>query len=125
MQLFLQAARSAGVPVILDAGGMDAPIPQELLDFVDILSPNETELGRLTGMSTESFEQISQAVAKCHKLVSFGTTKKNILLGVLLYFAGTSLVTCNSQGSNNLWFVEHLLEVRTLIVLLHFVNEFS
>ncbi|GLT57843.1 hypothetical protein SLA2020_307870 [Shorea laevis] len=63
-----KAARSAGVPVILDAGGMDAPIPQELLDFVDILSPNETELGRLTGMPTESFEQISQAVAKCHKL---------------------------------------------------------
>ncbi|GLT25017.1 hypothetical protein SLA2020_001730 [Shorea laevis] len=63
-----KAGRSAGVPVILDAGGMDAPIPQELLDFVDILSPNETELGRLTGMPTESFEQISQAVAKCHKL---------------------------------------------------------
>ncbi|KAH7512750.1 hypothetical protein FEM48_Zijuj12G0123500 [Ziziphus jujuba var. spinosa] len=62
------AARSAGVPVILDAGGVDAPIPQELLNFVDILSPNESELARLTGMPTESFEQISQAVAKCHEM---------------------------------------------------------
>ncbi|XP_010537672.1 PREDICTED: uncharacterized protein LOC104812287 [Tarenaya hassleriana] len=63
-----KAAKKAGVPVILDVGGMDAPIPQELLDSIDILSPNETELARLTGMPTESFEQISQAVAKCHKL---------------------------------------------------------
>uniref|UniRef100_A0A7N0TJL7 Ribokinase n=1 Tax=Kalanchoe fedtschenkoi TaxID=63787 RepID=A0A7N0TJL7_KALFE len=63
-----KAARSAGVPVILDAGGMDAPIPPELLKFVDILSPNETELARLTGMPTESFEQISQAVDKCYEM---------------------------------------------------------
>lgn len=65
-----QAARNAGVPVILDAGGVDAPIPTELLKYVDILSPNETELARLTGMQTDSFEQISQAVVKCHELVS-------------------------------------------------------
>ncbi|XP_024967084.1 uncharacterized protein LOC112506963 [Cynara cardunculus var. scolymus] len=63
-----KAARSAGVPVILDAGGMDSPIPDELLKHVDILSPNESELARLTGMQTESFKQISLAVAKCHKL---------------------------------------------------------
>uniref|UniRef100_A0A5B7BDX3 Ribokinase n=1 Tax=Davidia involucrata TaxID=16924 RepID=A0A5B7BDX3_DAVIN len=68
-----KAARTAGVPVILDAGGVDAPIPPELLSFVDFLSPNESELARLTGMPTESFEQISQAVVKCHKLVSFVT----------------------------------------------------
>ncbi|KAL5564144.1 hypothetical protein UlMin_027308 [Ulmus minor] len=63
-----KAASSAGVPVILDAGGVDAPIPQELLKFVDIFSPNESELGRLTGMPTETFEEISQAVAKCHEM---------------------------------------------------------
>ncbi|KAG8386491.1 hypothetical protein BUALT_Bualt03G0154100 [Buddleja alternifolia] len=62
------AARSACVPVILDAGGVDSPIPQELLNFIDVLSPNETELARLTNMPTESFEQISQAVGKCHKM---------------------------------------------------------
>lgn len=63
-----KAVKKAGVPVILDVGGMDTPIPNELFDSIDILSPNETELSRLTGMPTESFEQISQAVAKCHKL---------------------------------------------------------
>lgn len=74
MFLCIQAARNAGVPVILDAGGMDTPMPQELLDFVDILSPNESELGHLTGMPTESFEEITQAAVKCHKLVSSSST---------------------------------------------------
>ncbi|KAL5151432.1 Ribokinase [Glycine soja] len=63
-----QAARNAGVPVVLDAGGMDGPLPPQLLNFVDILSPNETELARLTGMPTESFEEIAQAALKCHEL---------------------------------------------------------
>ncbi|CAL4948289.1 unnamed protein product [Urochloa decumbens] len=63
-----QAAKSAGVPVIMDAGGMDAPVPGELLSLVDIFSPNETELARLTGMPTETFEQISQAAGECHKM---------------------------------------------------------
>lgn len=64
-----QAARSAGVPVILDAGGMDAPLPGELLEFVDILSPNESELSRLTGMPTETFQQVGEAVTKCYEMV--------------------------------------------------------
>nr|GEX25881.1 PfkB-like carbohydrate kinase family protein [Tanacetum cinerariifolium] len=63
-----KAAKSAGVPVILDAGGMDASIPVDLLNNVDIFSPNESELARLTGMPTENFEQITLAVAECHKL---------------------------------------------------------
>ncbi|OVA01423.1 Ribokinase [Macleaya cordata] len=74
-----KAARSAGVPVILDTGGMEGPIPGELLTHVDILSPNETELARLTGMPTESFEQISQAVAKCHEM---GAKKVLVKLGM-------------------------------------------
>lgn len=73
----MQAARSAGVPVILDAGGVDAPIPQELLDHVDIFSPNESELSRLTGCPTESFEQIGQAVEKCYKMVSHPYTEES------------------------------------------------
>ncbi|KAG2259578.1 hypothetical protein Bca52824_078872 [Brassica carinata] len=63
-----QAVKKACVPVILDVGGMDTPIPNELLDSIDILSPNETELSRLTGMPTETFEQIREAVSKCHQL---------------------------------------------------------
>ncbi|XP_075488240.1 ribokinase [Primulina tabacum] len=63
-----KAAKSAHVPVILDAGGVDTPIPSELLKFIDVLSPNESELARLTNMPTETIEQINQAVGKCHEL---------------------------------------------------------
>ncbi|XP_054812958.1 ribokinase isoform X3 [Prosopis cineraria] len=63
-----KAAKAAGVPVIMDVGGVDAPIPQELLSSVDILSPNESELSRFTGLSTNSFDEITQAASKCHKM---------------------------------------------------------
>ncbi|KAK3011382.1 hypothetical protein RJ639_005266 [Escallonia herrerae] len=84
------AARSAAVPVMLDAGGVDAPIPPELLNLVDILSPNETELARLTGMPTESFEQISQAVVKCHEL---GVKQVLVKLGA----KGSALFTAGEE----------------------------
>lgn len=41
-----QAAAAAGVPVVLDAGGAEGPLPAELLRCVTVLSPNETELAR-------------------------------------------------------------------------------
>ncbi|KAK3285020.1 hypothetical protein CYMTET_7363, partial [Cymbomonas tetramitiformis] len=43
-----RVARDAGVLVVLDAGGEEGPLPVELLCLVDVLSPNETELARLT-----------------------------------------------------------------------------
>lgn len=63
-----QAAKTAGVLVILDAGGVDSPVPPELLNLVDIFSPNESELARLTAMPTETFEEIGRAVEKCHAM---------------------------------------------------------
>ncbi|KAI8473299.1 MAG: Ribokinase-like protein [Monoraphidium minutum] len=56
-----KAARGAGVPVILDAGGVDAPVPDDLLSQVSILSPNETELGRLTRLPTGSDGDVEAA----------------------------------------------------------------
>ncbi|XVF18316.1 hypothetical protein REPUB_Repub11eG0011000 [Reevesia pubescens] len=88
-----KAARSAGVTVIMDAGGMDAPMPQELLNFVDIFSPNESELGRLTGMPTESFEQISQAAAKCHKMGVKQVLVKLGAKGSALFIEGKEPIT--------------------------------
>ena len=35
--------------VVLDCGGADRPISEELLSRIDYVSPNETELARLTG----------------------------------------------------------------------------
>jgi sugar/nucleoside kinase (ribokinase family) len=48
---FASAARAAGVPVLLDAGGEDSPVGGNLLAAVDYICPNELELRRLTGIS--------------------------------------------------------------------------
>jgi len=60
-----RAAKAAGVPVILDMGGVDAPLPESLLPLLSLVCPNETELARLTAegsadgvaMPTETQEQ--------------------------------------------------------------------
>jgi ribokinase len=52
-----RAAFAAGVPVILDAGGDDSPICAELLRLATYISPNETELARLSGLSTSGGEE--------------------------------------------------------------------
>ncbi|KAH1105600.1 hypothetical protein J1N35_009368 [Gossypium stocksii] len=88
-----KAAKGAGVTVIMDAGGMDAPMPQELLKFVDIFSPNESELGRLTGMPTDNFEQISQAAAKCHKMGVKQVLVKLGAKGSALFIEGEEPIT--------------------------------
>ncbi|KAL4853503.1 Ribokinase [Chlorella vulgaris] len=56
-----QLAQQAGVPVVLDAGGASTPLSPSLLRCLAVLSPNETELQGLTGMPTESEEEIVAA----------------------------------------------------------------
>jgi len=66
---FVQIARSANVPVVLDAGGADTSISQELLKCVTVLRVNEAELARLTGMETNNLDQITVAAMSIHQLV--------------------------------------------------------
>ncbi|PRW20369.1 hypothetical protein C2E21_9039 [Chlorella sorokiniana] len=61
-----QVAHAAGVTVVLDAGGCADPICQDLLRCVTVLSPNETELSNLTGLPTETEEQIVAAAQQLH-----------------------------------------------------------
>lgn len=77
-----QLAHAGGVPVVLDAGGATDPISPDLLRCLAVLSPNETELQGLTGMPTESEEEI---VAAARTLQAQGV--------------GTVLVKLGSRGS--------------------------
>lgn len=61
-------ARSANIPVILDAGGVESPIPEALLRCVTILSPNETELARITESPVETLQDIIMAASKCQEM---------------------------------------------------------
>jgi ribokinase len=56
------AARAAGVPVFLDAGGNGGQVLSTLLPLVDVLSPNEHELSVLSdGMPIHTNEEILAA----------------------------------------------------------------
>lgn len=59
----LQLATAAGVPVLLDAGGVDAPLSDGLLQHISTISPNETELQRLTGQQADTVDQTLAAAA--------------------------------------------------------------
>ncbi|CAG9335247.1 unnamed protein product [Blepharisma stoltei] len=66
-EINIQAARLAkenGKIVIMDTGGKEGELPNELLENVDILSPNTTELERLTGIQND----IVQASEKLFKI---------------------------------------------------------
>jgi ribokinase len=67
-----KAAHAAGVPVVLDGGGADAPLPAAILPLISVLSPNETELARLTGMPTGSDAEVLLA-AKTMQAKGVGT----------------------------------------------------
>jgi len=83
-------ARSANVPVIMDAGGAEGPIPEELLQCVTVLSPNETELARLTGMPTNSLAEILKAATR---IQSMGVKQ------VLVKMGENGSVLVNKDGS--------------------------
>lgn len=61
-------ARGASVPVVMDAGGFDEPLPQDLLKAITVLSPNETELSRITGLPCDTLEQVLVAAAKIQEV---------------------------------------------------------
>ena len=47
--------------MVLDAGGQEGEISEDLLSSIAVISPNETELMRMTGMPTDDEEQITAA----------------------------------------------------------------
>ena len=65
--LAAKTAKEFGCKVLLDMGGQDEPLSEELLKNVDIVSPNQTELCRLLGDSADGVdpsEQIEMLMSK-------------------------------------------------------------
>ena len=56
-------AKKYGKTMILDPAPAVPNLPAELLAMVDLMKPNETELGILTGMPTETVEEVAAAAA--------------------------------------------------------------
>lgn len=61
-------AKEHGKKVILDYGGRDDPFPIELLDYLDFISPNETEIERLAAAfgkkEDDNFDFIREVLLK-------------------------------------------------------------
>lgn len=58
-----QAARRAGVRVILDPAPAHLDIPSELYPLVDIITPNEVEAGQLAGFPVDRLEAAESAAS--------------------------------------------------------------
>jgi ribokinase len=59
-----QAARQAGVTVILDPAPARADIPPELYSLIDIITPNEIEASQLVGFSVNGQETAAKAAVE-------------------------------------------------------------
>ena len=73
-----RAARARGALVLLDAGGVDDPIPTELLSAVDYVMPNESELARQTNVPADTDEG---AFAAAEALAGAGAPRVLATLG--------------------------------------------
>lgn len=86
------AARAAGLEVILDPAPAPEHLPGELLKFVDVLTPNETEAALLVGRKPAEVS-LDEARAIAGELQSRGVRHVIIKLGAkgcLLLEAGTA-----------------------------------
>ena len=93
---FAKAAQTHGVPVHLDAGGEDAPLSAALLKAVTFLSPNESELERLSGLPTSTDPE---ALAAAERLHAAGAGLVIATLG----HRGALLLQHHATGSEATW----------------------
>lgn len=66
--LAIRKAKKLGKMVILNPAPAPESIPEDVYPYIDILTPNETELERLTGSPAQSEEEIKIAAGQLLKL---------------------------------------------------------
>jgi len=63
-QLSAQVAKELGIPTIMDVGGTDAPLDPDLIPFISLIVPNESELTFITGVETKSDGKIRKQLIR-------------------------------------------------------------
>lgn len=86
----IQAAREIGKTVILNPAPAPEALPEKILKGLSFLTPNETELNRLTGLPVETEEELVRA-ANC--LLEKGV--ENVIVTV----GSRGALLCNEAGS--------------------------
>merc|ERR1712166_963767 len=91
--LVARLASEAGIPVIMDVGGHDRPLDPDLMPYISVIAPNESELVWISGVETTEDGELS--ISKVHEAAAALRQK----------FADTSnpdvevLVTLGSEGA--------------------------
>ncbi len=86
----IAAGRNAGVPVVLNLAPAQA-LPQEILQQVEVLVVNETEIALLTGQQVNELEDARVAAVALHRQ---GIARIAVTLGA----QGAALVTAGEHG---------------------------
>ena len=87
--LLFRVRRSGRVQVVLDVGGAEGPMAGGLLRCVSVLSPNETELHRMTGAATGTRAEVVLAARALQQqgahdvLVKLGSKGSLLVAGTL------------------------------------------
>lgn len=89
VQQILSIAKKSGTITILNPAPAPEHIPPEILKGLDYITPNETELETLTGMKTETIEEIGAAA---ESLLARGVRN------VLVTMGSRGAYLCNSGG---------------------------
>ena len=87
----VRLAKAHGKTVVLNPAPAPDSLPDELLRSVDYLTPNETELARLSGMPTDTAEQTEQAARSLIEQKGIGAVLATVgSAGALLVTAETA-----------------------------------
>ena len=86
----IDGCKKAGKTVILNPAPAPDSIPDAVLQGLDYITPNETELEKITGMKTGTMDEIEKAATE---LLNRGV--KNVIVTV----GSKGALLCNSQGS--------------------------
>jgi len=57
-------ARALGRPVIMDVGGTDAPLDEQLIPFLSVVAPNESELTFISGVETQVGGEVKKSLVR-------------------------------------------------------------
>jgi len=88
-------AKKHNVLTVLDVGGVDKPITDELLSLLDIISPNKTELKRIIGREVDinDEKELIQVIEELRKI----SNNKNLEILLKLGSKGASYIDRNNK----------------------------
>lgn len=90
--LAARVAKEAGTLVMLDIGGRDEPLSDELLNLCDIISPNETELDRVVGQKAHNYEEAKQGLLKFVTCAETGKFNRDLTVALKMGAEGSAFL---------------------------------